>query len=142
MKKIFCLFFTFAVLVLMMTSCGLVIRDYTCETLFIIVNRTDSEIRLLRGVEGSEKVTIIAPGEEIIADEKNGMCGKNTIRPPRPDDAQLLDDMVFKLKVDGKIVLWEIWRTKYWDFASEVYHATYTLNVTDELIESIGFVEY
>ena len=126
---------------LLMSGCGLVIHDYGCTETLNIVNHTDSEVSLIRGmIEGSQTVTTIAPGKDALADEKTGMCVKNTIPAPHSEEYMLFDIEYTKLKVNGKIVSWEIWLAKYWDFTGEVYHATYTLNITDELIESIGFV--
>ena len=137
MKKIFYLFFTFVALTLIMAGCS---YDKTCVTILNIVNHTDAEIILIRGFEGTSE-TVIMPEEEIVASKIPSMCGKNTIPGPPIGGEALFNVQYTKLKVDGKIVSQEIWFAKYWDFTSEVYLATYTLNITDELIESVGFVE-
>ncbi len=97
-----------------------------CTVTLNIVNRTNAEITLVLGYEGTSELSI-TPGGEATADEGHGRCGKNEIPPDDyPEDYRLLDFEARKLMVDGKIVSGEIWARKYWDVVREVYHSTYT----------------
>lgn len=44
----------------------------------------------------------------------------------------------FTMTVDGKKISSDIWLRKHWSFSSELYVATYTLTVTDELLASLS----
>ncbi len=141
MKKLI-LLFTMAT-ALAMTGCGLVSRHYPGKETFNIVNQTDFEMILIRGfgdVEGTSDLTI-SQGEEIIALERGARCEKNQPPDDYPENYQLPSFGIRRLKLDGKIVHPDIWLRKYWDVVREVYHSTYTLTITDELIERVGFVE-
>lgn len=129
MKK---LLFCFTMLAATITGCS---YDYRFAVSYNIINDTDAKIVLVKGTSET-----IMPGEEVTIHEGGGMCSKN-YEPTQdyPEDHLLLNNVELKLKVNGQTVSREIWMVKYWDFASEIYHATYTLTVTDELIKSIGF---
>ncbi len=114
--------------------------NYGLTIVYNVVNKTDSDIILVRGMGGSsETETVIIPKKEVIVLESHGMCCKNYV--PTDDYGHRLLNYVpsFNLKVNGKIVSRKIWEGICWNFTSQVYRATYAMTVTDELIESVGF---
>ncbi len=70
MKRIaFCL----AVFTVFFTGCS---YHQGCTVTLNIVNQTDVEILLVRGIEGTSELSIPSGGE-VTADESHGRCGKN-----------------------------------------------------------------
>lgn len=133
MKK--CLFLV-CLFALAITGCS---YHYGFTETLDIINLTDTDITLIRGI-GPTSETEIMQGEKINARESHGRClEKNCMPDDYPTEHQLLYNM--NLKVNGKIVSRKIWERRYWGRSSEVYHATYILTITNELIEEIGFEE-
>ncbi len=126
MKKLILLF---AVTTLVIIGCTE--RDYGCETDYLINNQTKSELTI--EIASKNKQFIIRPGEKQVIYYTSGLCGKNT----KPDGFSEGVVMKFRLKINKKFVPEEMLERQYWDFVSELYLATYTLTVTDELLQSL-----
>ncbi len=123
------LFFTVATVVIT-TGC-----EYSCLTDFIIINQTTSTI----DVNGKYEQIKIAPNDNEVIYHWGDLCGdRGTLsdRYSEYPDTRIVYDWV--LVINGESIPEEIWTRKYWNFSSVVVRkATYTLTVTDELIETL-----
>jgi hypothetical protein len=128
---------------LMTTGCGgydAATIDYGCAWIYEIVNETESDIVYTCGKE----VIVIKSGERERIFSYHSMCGKNTI----VRDIHAPEELVSERKtvlygktlllLDGEPLPDAIWRRSLWSFSNGiVYLATYTLTITNELIESL-----
>ncbi len=115
-----------------MTGC----HDYTFFVDFYVENRTEVDIV----VEESGNEITIKPGEEQIINEQR-VRSVTSYFPEDYYEEELFPVSSYCLKTNDKYVSSEIWSMKHWDFTSEEYSVTYTLIITGELIESVGFEE-
>lgn len=111
--------------------------DYSCTWDYRIINQTNSTIDLY--VTWGKKQTLIEPGDEQIFFTRVDLC---THRGKMPDSfAEYPENYILfdaEMSIDGRQMPEEIWKRKYWEFSSNAKrHATYTLILTDELIEQI-----
>lgn len=134
MKKI--LFFFAAATLALTTGCdGDVIVDYGCELIFEVENKTEFDIVFM--LYEKEEAVIKSGKKEVIRSDF-GLCGKNTIITDQFVPGELMFGSVCKLLLDGEPLPDAIWKRDYWIFsAKEYYDASYTLTVTNELIESL-----
>ncbi len=129
-------------LLMFLSLCGLVVGitgcDKSCTTEFKIKNQTESEI-IIKMSENSKQMTI-APDQELTVNRQHELCGgeKPSDRYYQYPDVKM---MYAEMRINGELVPDIIWKRKYWDFTSVVSRAIYTLTVTDELLENIGFGE-
>lgn len=120
MKNLF-LFFT-AVMISMMIGC-----DPSCSMDFVIINETESDI-VIEMRQGSKQVTI-EPGQEQIIDRQSGTC------VIYKEDATMIH--YADMQIEGMIMPKTIWISRYWDCVVDNPLTTYTLTITDKLIETI-----
>lgn len=121
----------FALLALSITGCE---SSYECIRDFNVVNQTRSDI-VLTSLESEETITI-KPDETQTVHRISSYCDKDAKYGDHyKNDYNLLQHTMV---ANGKSVSREIFKRKYWSFQSEVRHATYTLIVTESLIESVG----
>jgi hypothetical protein len=113
-----------------------------CDALWhidwVVENRTESEIVITTKRMGESNSIVIAP------DDKQLIYFEEDLGDPGglPDDdgygyqGPVLTDA--KIMIDNNEVPDEIWLRKYWIFTkNSKYNGTYTLTITDELIETI-----
>jgi hypothetical protein len=126
MKKLF-LFFVFTAVAV--TGC-----EGTCTIEFVIINQADSDIIVAMGLTGEQ--IIIESGKKQIVDWQSVLCAPEGMRGPFSDDGSRL--LYADMYVDETIVPETIWTIKYWDpVLHDRFALTYTLTVTDELLESL-----
>ena len=135
MKK---LIYTFGILALL-AGAGCAKVDYSCYWHFKIANQTESNIVVVSSFSFDET---IKPGETFEISRIMAHCDKNT----RPGDIFTEDevmqishfsDQTIKIKLNKHLLSDTLWTRKYWDFAEKEYQATYTLTITDELLENL-----
>ncbi len=114
--------------------------DYLCVTNYQIENKTDEVITVKMTRRGT---TVIPTGEkkDIYLDAE--MCGKNSMIPEfEGEKIYFLYSYATDVYADDRQISEKILDKKNWTFsATEYYHATYLLVITDALIESVGYVE-
>ncbi len=125
-------FFALLAFTFSMTGC----HDYTYFVDFCVENKTEIDIV----VEESGNEITIKPGEEQVINEKRVMRVTSYF-PEDYYEEEPFPVSSYRLKTNDKYVSSEIWARKHWDFTSEEYSVTYTLIITGELIESVGFEE-
>jgi hypothetical protein len=103
-----------------------------------VVNHTDSEIIILGGFP--ENITI-NPGKEKVVFTGGGLNSDDYVPQDDYDSDEPLRIRDLDIIVDGKYLSDRFMTRKYWEFKNKVREATYTLKLTDELIEEIGFEE-
>jgi hypothetical protein len=107
--------------------------DYGCVWEYEIANETEFEVTYIYG--GSE--TVIESNAKGIIFRRDTECGKND----KPTDMYIADGLMFnsahRLILNGEFIPNTIWKRDLWSFAAEVHHATYSLTITDELIENL-----
>ncbi len=136
MRKII-LLFTVATVAMV---AGCTVTDYECDTYFEIVNQTGADIVIEIGrKENIYKSTLIITGEEQTIYEFSTLCGKNEIADDYFHEEENIQNLY--MKVNGTSIPNAIWKRKYWGFTSVPYETFFKLILTDELIESVGFVE-
>lgn len=121
---------------------------------FMVVNETEAMIVIDN--EGTywpsygESISIAAGKDDIIGEEVQlGSCDNKTLLPDELDDDYRISQSdyygwegdPFTMTIDGREVSDEIWLRKHWSFESDFYNRTYTLHVTDELLEQLGWKE-
>ncbi len=131
----------FAALGLALAGCKIV--DYSCSRYFNVANQTGYAITVIIKTGAVESVPT---GSERTIYKSYGHCDKNTIPDdPFPDEEIMhitdSSDMTVQIQVNGRVVSEEIFKRKYWNFSNEAYRATYTLLITNELIESLKQAE-
>lgn len=111
--------------------------DYSCKWSFKIINELESDISVING--GVRQ--ILKQGEQQTVYTEWSLCGKDD----KPGDIYPNETYELSLNLNIEIsnnpVSSEFLKRKYWTFVDEVYSATYTLSITDELIGLIGFGE-
>ncbi len=131
MKKL--LLFCVATAAVVMTGC-----EGTCHIYYEINNETNSEIVVQIKETGENSQIIIMPDSKQLIDSTGGLCDYGGL----PEDG----DYGWKGLVisDATMVIGEtnipdkIWMREHWDFSKTAkYEGTYTLTVTDELIETL-----
>jgi hypothetical protein len=140
MKK-FLLIGILALCGLMTTGCRDV--DYGCNRDFYIANNTDVSVTVIKNT-GREY--IISPNDELRISSRGGECGKR--KPPLedqyPDEEMIMQlshsiPFTIQIKIGDEIIIPDIiMKRKYWNFTTQGnYDATYTLIITDELVEEL-----
>lgn len=114
---------------LAMTGCSE--HDYGYTVDYNVVNRTEFDIVIYNG---KSKLTIQS-GEAQTVHQTSGLCEKDAIITDNFGDLLYLSG--YSMNLDGEMISSEIFERKYLVFESEVYHATYTLTVTEELLQSL-----
>lgn len=127
MKKLVLLFAVVAGA--LMTGC-----DGFCTNDFVIINQTESEIIVDMSWYNNKAITINKGNEQAVHHEGH-MCS------PRGGAGKYNDDvkMIYANMQVGKTIIPDIiWTARYWNYESSgKFHSTYTLVVTEELLESL-----
>lgn len=116
------------------TEPGFIVTDYK------IINLIESDIVVKLKIDG--QVTTIKPGDirTIYSDVYHYKGG----RPESSISSKVLELLEPEMEIDGEIIPALIWMIEYWKYdGSDVYNptyfnSTYTLIVTDKLIEEIN----
>jgi hypothetical protein len=128
------LFLYFTLFLFTLSGCAEEQVDYGCHVTFDVENKTEFDIVFMLYEEVETVVKSGTKGEII---KSFGLCGKNTI----PTDQFAREELMFssdcKLLLDGKPLPDAIWKRALWSFSNEVRRASYTLTITNELIESL-----
>lgn len=107
--------------------------DYSCVWDYTIINETEFDMAYIYGAVE----TVIKSGAKEKIFQHDTECGKND----KPTDLHAIGNLMFnsahKLMFDGELMPEIIWKRDFWSFSTEVHHASYTLTVTNELIESL-----
>jgi hypothetical protein len=127
---------------------------YTWE--FVVKNGTGDKVIIITAESpyetGYPKLLAIAPGENdpITAFEELGPCGRQTVldRDIFRDDLSVVPisgvingSNYFTMTIDGEAISDAIWLLKHWLFEPDYdnyYRASYTLTVTDELLNLLS----
>ncbi len=98
-----------------------------------IVNRIESDIVIELKFE-DKRVMTIRPGDTHVIYNKT-QCYEE----PIPEVTLAPEVLQAEMKIDGEIVPNEIWMREHWNVDADVenHNSTYTLTVTDELLEII-----
>ncbi len=138
MKKLIPFFTIMAIA--MMTGCANV--DYGCTWDFKVVNNADLNVVVLWN--GAIIKEAISPGDELIISSINTECGKQDgdLGDLRPQEEEIMNissysEPTILVKIGDEVLPEAVMKRKYWEYSSEKYHGTYTLTLTDELIETI-----
>ncbi len=120
-----------------MTGCGRNIVDYICSYSFEVVNESDSEVIAITVGNG----VVIWPGRSQQIESFGFLCGLHTILKDDihyGNNGLILNPQDHRIIVDEVFMPETIWKREYWEFDnSEERRATYTLTITNELIETI-----
>ncbi len=137
MKKLL-IFFIIGTAVLL-TGCPKV--DYGCTWAFSIVNNTDSNVTV---VWNDQREDVVISGKNINISSIYTDCNK---RDSNLEDRFGEDEIMrithssnttIQIKVGDEVMPEIIMKRKYWTFeATGNYSAIYTLNITDELMETL-----
>ncbi len=119
---------------------------YTWE--FVVENKTGSkEIKINTDYPWGPYANhyVLAPKESDVIMDTASIGGCNAVNP-MPDIFAEMDDFhlgfgdeyPFFMTIDGETVSADIWLLKNWSFEAGLYDSTYTLTVTDELLEQLA----
>jgi hypothetical protein len=137
MKNLF-LLFVWATLFFALTGCAKV--DNECSWSFKILNQTSLNIT----IAGSATTESIAPGGEGVISQLHAMCGENVSDPgDRFQENDIMDitnnpNISIQVKAGKELMPNEIFRRNHWAYThTSKGNATYTLTLTEELIETL-----
>ena len=99
-----------------------------------IVNQIESDIVIELKLEDKPAMTI-HPGITHVIYNKT-QCYEE----PIPEVALAPEVLQAEMKIDGEIVPDEIWMREHWNVDVENHNSTYTLTVTDELLNDVSLV--
>jgi hypothetical protein len=129
--------------------CGLMLNacrnvDYGFEYDFYIANNTDTDVSVTV-VKNTGKEYVISPNDELRISSRGGECGKRktALDDQYPDEEMIIQPLyhtsfTIQIKVGDEIIPDIIMKRKYWNFTTQGnYDATYTLTITDELVEEL-----
>jgi hypothetical protein len=127
------LFFAMAALALM-SGCG--IADYGCNTYFKVINQTGNDIIVEVGrIDVVYETTSIGLGKGQTIYDFETLCGKNHVVADLYSEEEQIENLF--MKINGNNVSDAIWKRKYWNFASKPYETTFTLTLTNALLEEM-----
>jgi len=127
--KLFCA----AAVIAMTTGCV----DYGCDTYYNVINQTDCDISVDIGSGNTVyKSTKVKSGEERTVYHYGTLCSKGFIADDYFSDEEKIEDL--SVTIDGKSIVNDFWKRKYWKFTAVPYKTTFTLTLTKELLAEIG----
>lgn len=117
-------------------------EDAWCSWDFKIANNTELNVAAMSN--GAIMKEVIAPNNELTISSSGTLCSKqdSSLSDYYPDEEELMDVFslvtpTIRIKVGDELLPETAMKRKYWKYTSEKYHGTYTLTLTDELIETI-----
>jgi hypothetical protein len=109
--------------------------DASCIWEFNVVNKTTSDIIVVKGTSQE----IITPEQTRVIHEVWVLCGENEKIGEIYIDDEAGRMLPFVLKTNDQTISSDIFKREYWTFSGKGRLGTYTLTVTTELIESVGY---
>lgn len=132
MKKT--LLLSFLLIAATITGC-----EIHCIWYYNVFNKSSSTINV-KISEGNKNTTItnytITPDTELPVNKDSSDCGGKWPGDRFPND-EFTVMMRGAITIDGNKISDNIWKRKYWTFRSQEHGGTYTLVITDELIEDL-----
>jgi hypothetical protein len=136
MKKSIIKFMFFALIVSALVGCWESEEDCDHAIYFYLKNGTASDIATeCTRYESDSNSMIITSGEtvEIGHVYHLGGCGDNVREDNTPPD-MFINSQGFSIRINERPMSEFIWKRKYWDFVGGVRSLTYTLTITDDLL--------
>jgi hypothetical protein len=108
-------------------------KDICVTSDYTIINRIESDI-VIELKFGDRQVMIIHPGDTQLF-YQGVWC-----RDPKFEPAMASEILNAEMRIDGEVIPRNIWWREHWNIDADVEgdnYSTYTLTVTDELLEAI-----